>query len=754
MNLDYTVDYRRFSYTDFKLDTDANGGQSNIKPELLTAWIQKAIPRNQDDVYPLFILCRDLLKKFHQKEMRYIVKKQDHLEEEIQGLHQALLEEKDLHTQTVQKSLGERESWQADKAAILVKFGQMEERLKDFDALEKELNAMKDQFDPSIFDELRALEEEMGILTTENSNLKGQQSALRTLQEVMKAREVIAKKTQEKLGKDLEETRAAKEDAELRYQSERARLVEITAELNALKAKTPYQHAEEWDPATKAQLLKMFLSVEGLTDQLRIDDVAMIAPGSQRNISKMLIRLMKEQCEESKASWVEAISSTLSIEPNNLYYNMMDAIKKEEVHYKTFINNFNVSQNAPVWEMVREAMDASGVKRDDLAALQLISGIDKDELFQSITGLQKDDAELMTQNFDQFKKWFDRFGNNPSGLDDAAVEAMRETEKRRKYGLFDEQTLSAVPYTEKETLAHIANIFDHKVETDYRNEKDQKPRVNMVKTVRSYMLKKYTRKREADHNLERFCTSVIKHKDTNVRIKTFGILSGLTDTNHWTERSVCFLFCYLQELKSMCSPGNESKNPADLGTDWVIYREWLGTEDFVVESDHVVQAARIASDSKFGFGTLNNLTRALTGAEVEKEGFTDPLSFDMATAILLDLWFEQFDTAKAALRVLFDAFDVDGDEVLELSEFIELVKSTPMKIRQHDAINMFHELAGPDDTMDQGEFAELLTFYKFNTRTLLTTMEATQRQLARRNNADEEGEHGEDRSRSSDVESP
>lgn len=94
--------------------------------------------------------------------------------------------------------------------------------VQDFDALEKELNAMKDQvrqlcmlihiirklihmlikvitdpgadhvltcdphagvamrldmrvgmqFDPSIFDELRALEEEMGILTTENSNLK------------------------------------------------------------------------------------------------------------------------------------------------------------------------------------------------------------------------------------------------------------------------------------------------------------------------------------------------------------------------------------------------------------------------------------------------------------------------------------------------------------------------------------------------------------------------------------------------------
>lgn len=33
---------------------------------------------------------------------------------------------------------------------------------------------------------------------------------------------------------------------------------------------------------------------------------------------------------------------------------------------------------------------------------------------------------------------------------------------------------------------------------------------------------------------------------------------------------------------------------------------------------------------------------------------------------------------------------------------------------------MFHELAGPDDTMDEDEFSEILTFYKFNVRTLLS----------------------------------
>ena len=40
-------------------------------------------------------------------------------------------------------------------------------------------------------------------------------------------------------------------------------------------------------------------------------------------------------------------------------------------------------------------------------------------------------------------------------------------------------------------------------------------------------------------------------------------------------------------------------------------------------------------------------------------------------------------------------------------------------MRQHDAMNMFHELAGPDDTVDQDEFSELVVFMKFNIRAIL-----------------------------------
>ena len=55
-----------------------------------------------------------------------------------------------------------------------------------------------------------------------------------------------------------------------------------------------------------------------------------------------------------------------------------------------------------------------------------------------------------------------------------------------------------------------------------------------------------------------------------------------------------------------------------------------------------------------------------------------------------------------------------------MQEFLGLIKNLPLKIRQHDAMSMFNELAGPDGTMDVEEFAEILVFYKFNSRGLIS----------------------------------
>ena len=47
---------------------------------------------------------------------------------------------------------------------------------------------------------------------------------------------------------------------------------------------------------------------------------------------------------------------------------------------------------------------------------------------------------------------------------------------------------------------------------------------------------------------------------------------------------------------------------------------------------------------------------------------------------------------KQALVQVFEHFDIDGDESLDMQEFLDLLRHTPLKIRQHDAMSMFNEV--------------------------------------------------------------
>lgn len=68
----------------------------------------------------------------------------------------------------------------------------------------------------------------------------------------------------------------------------------------------------------------------------------------------------------------------------------------------------------------------------------------------------------------------------------------QEEERRKKYGLFDMvDPILIEPYTLEETLSAISHILDFKAESDFANEETQRPRVNMVKCIRSYLTKKH-----------------------------------------------------------------------------------------------------------------------------------------------------------------------------------------------------------------------------------------------------------------------
>jgi hypothetical protein len=90
--VDYTHDYRRFSYTDLKLEPNGHTpeGSSTIDPNAMTEWLLRVFPRNQDDAYPMFLLCKDVLRKYHMKEYRYVVKREETYIKRVKTLQMAV----------------------------------------------------------------------------------------------------------------------------------------------------------------------------------------------------------------------------------------------------------------------------------------------------------------------------------------------------------------------------------------------------------------------------------------------------------------------------------------------------------------------------------------------------------------------------------------------------------------------------------------------------------------------------------------
>lgn len=90
--VDYTHDYRRFSYTDMKIEPNGHTpeGASTIDPKAMTEWLLRVFPRNQDDAYPMFLLCKDVLRKYHLKEYRYVITNEETYIKRVKTLQMAV----------------------------------------------------------------------------------------------------------------------------------------------------------------------------------------------------------------------------------------------------------------------------------------------------------------------------------------------------------------------------------------------------------------------------------------------------------------------------------------------------------------------------------------------------------------------------------------------------------------------------------------------------------------------------------------
>ena len=340
----------------------------------------------------------------------------------------------------------------------------------------------------------------------------------------------------------------------------------------------------------------------------------------------------------------------------------------------------------------------------------------------------------------------------------------------KKYGLFDMTQLRGVKsFSIEDTIAMIGAVIDFKAESDYHCDLNIRPRLNMVKVVRLYIKQRCNKREASEAELQSLCRTVSNLHSRVAIVKIFGIISGMIDTSHWTERSACFFIEMLRGIKSLDDPGAESEDPDTLEEGWCLFRSWLNDPERVVKKGIFMKGLEAACSGIFGFGPMLNLSQKLervhvndpskstassnlesTDAQEEDVDIylhsalevvcihpfdsSSPFSINIASGNkilpfngklncifrqVIEIWLSQLDESREKLKDMFVQYDVNGDQELQMDEFIQLIKSTGYKMRQHDAMNMFHELAGPDDTVDQDEFSELVVFMKFNIRAIL-----------------------------------
>jgi hypothetical protein len=690
MPFDYTADYRRYSYTDFKIPKHYEG-KSTIEPDLISDWIDRAVPRNQDDVHPLFVLCKDLLRKFHLKEIRYAVRKEQDLLASILQLRDQL-----------QGNMDREYSWKQE---------QEKARLK----LENERNSLQQQIKEmqSEIESLRAELQKYARLQEEMNDLIACQAAeheeLLRLRQLMAEKDSVASIEAEKFRKEIEALKADL-DAHKRH-------------IKFLEDKAPMQHVEEWDLEAKVSIFKHFFTpstvckwiagpdavdsskevpdenlqvTEHVAASMTETEFVQLPEAMKLKFTQFNITDLKQAAEKglSRQTWLEVLSSLLGVKANALFQHVFEVVKEDTALWSSMLTT-HLSGVGEGWEIARASLKKASIKMDSLRALEVLCGVDEMVLMANLVGIDPKYIPMIREHWGLFLKWFERFGSHgEKGLDEAQEEARKIREKAKKYGLLDMEHMVGEPFTLEETLHCIGEIIDFKFKSDWENEGEQRPRLNMVRALKSYMLHKHV-KRDYNDQVKRFCSSVLKWAEINVRVKLFGMCAGMLEILHcWTERATCIWMIWLKEVKKLSSPGLESQDPSTQGQSWDIFAPWLGTAEKVVELEYAVQAVKAAVNSDYAFGDMPEIEPMLESAVVRVPGMTAGISLDKAMEIFMQAWFVQFENAKKVLVDIFHHFDDNDDGALDMQEFLGMLKHTPLKIRQHDAMSMFTELAG------------------------------------------------------------
>lgn len=192
-----------------------------------------------------------------------------------------------------------------------------------------------------------------------------------------------------------------------------------------------------------------------------------------------------------QATLLETVSTMLGVHSIELFQFVVEMIRDDDLVWRETISSHQQG-TGEAWTMVREGLKSADIQLNSLSALQVLSGVEQVLLLAQIVGIPADSVPMIRDNWPLFLKWFARFGPmGDKGLDEAEEERRRIREKTKKYSLLDVEHLDVQEesLSLEETLKRIGQILDFKLESDWENESEQRPRIHLARAVKSFMLR-------------------------------------------------------------------------------------------------------------------------------------------------------------------------------------------------------------------------------------------------------------------------
>mmetsp|Transcript_57084 Transcript_57084/g.133948 ORF Transcript_57084/g.133948 Transcript_57084/m.133948 type:complete len:293 (-) Transcript_57084:272-1150(-) len=247
------------------------------------------------------------------------------------------------------------------------------------------------------------------------------------------------------------------------------------------------------------------------------------------------------------------------------------------------------------------------------------------------------------------------------------------------------------PVAVKTLGQQIAGIYEAKVVADGLDDKQGRKRGALPDFLKNYLIRQYGLKSIAMKNLQNMAAGVRKEWESSLRLKVFGTVSGMIDDDKYQEGH-CDVLC--EALKNLFATDQIKERLSDrdcesLPIQSVAYATLIvfTSKFYFRDQDDVVLVP--GSEPDLGPSVKQQLLDLAEGDHTEPSSLQ--VSVDKWSEWLLGSYDESYRNAEQFFEQLYAAHDANKDNVLDFSEFSNVIKVVDTEKSEEEILAMYNE---------------------------------------------------------------